>query len=119
MIRHVKFTYETIDGKIFTSEEEAYCHENSIIYQRSGFRFYDRNKHVIKDIEHACNEADYFTIDHSKVKENKAFVVMTLYYSYGLLFPDDILDNVEVKRYRVDDDDGCWKPVSRKKAKRE
>lgn len=118
MIKHVKITYETIDGKIFTSEDEAWHHETEGIYKQSGFRFYDRNRHVIKDIEHTYDEADYFTVDHSKVKENKAFIDMAYYY-YGWIFPDDILDNVEAKRYRYDDDGCCWKPVSRKKAERE
>lgn len=118
MIRHVIVKYETIDGKIFTDEDEAYHHEIAVIYKRSGFRFYDRNRHVIKDIEHAYDKADYFTVDHSKAKENKAFIEMAHYY-YGWLFPDDILDNVEAKRYRYDDDEWCWKPVSRKKADRE
>ena len=118
MIRHVIFKYETIDGKIFTDEGEACRHESAVIYKRSGFRFYDRNRRVIKDIEKCYDEADYFTVDHSKVKENKVFIDMAEYH-YGWFFPDDILDNVEAKRYRYDDDECCWKPVSRKKAERE
>lgn len=113
MITHVTVTYETVDGRIFNDEDEAYAYENNLIYRNSGFRFYNGGRRLIKDISLCYDKADFFTIDHSKEKENQMFMEMAILY-FGWPFPHDILENKEVKRYRYDDDKSCWKPVSRK-----
>lgn len=113
MIEHVKRTFETIDGKIFDNEDEAYAYENQLIYKRSGFRFYRDGRHMIKEVERCYDECDYFTVDHSKKKENQDFLDMAFYY-YGWGFPGDILENTSAKKYRYDFDENKWKSVSRK-----
>ncbi len=114
MVRHVTVTYETVDGKIFTDEDEAYAYENELLYKKSGFRFYRNGGRLIKDISRCYDESEFFTIDHSKVKENHEFLEMVIFY-YGWAFPHDILENTKAKRYKYDDDKSCWKSVSRTK----
>ena len=114
MIVHTKITYEAMDGKLFTDEDEAYRYENGLIYKKSGFRFYRKDRSIIKDISLCYDEADYFTIDHSKTEANKVLVEMAFDH-YGWVFPKDILENTEAKRYRYDYHNGCWRPASRRK----
>ena len=110
MITHTEITYETIDGRIFDSEEEAYNHELSIIYQRSGFRFFYEDGTPITDVSRCYDDSDYFTIDHSKDKENCEFVNMTGYY-FGYEFPEGVLMNKSITKYKYDMRDWSWKPA--------
>lgn len=114
MLKHVSITYETVDGLIFTDEEAAYLHENMMIYKRSGFRFYRGKRQMIKNVEQCYDEADYFTLDHSKEEANREFLEMA-YYFYGWIFPDDILGDKDAKRFRYNESNSRWESVSRKK----
>lgn len=116
MITHTEITYETIDGQIFDSEEEAYNHELTILYQKSGFRFFDKDGNPITDVSRCYNESDYFTIDHSKDKENYEFVNMTGYY-FGYEFPEGVLMNKRIHKYRYDEDKYRWVPVEIQRVK--
>ena len=110
MITHTEITYETIDGQMFDSEEEAYNHELTILYQKSGFRFFDKDGNPITDVTRCYDDSDYFTIDHSKDKENSEFVSMTGYY-FGYEFTKGVLTNKSITKYRYDEDEWRWKPV--------
>ena len=112
MDKRVDITYIAMDGTEFKDEEEAYIYESRLIYKKSGFRFYRKNRRIIQDIMLCYDEADYFTIDHSKIEENCEFVEMARYY-LGWIFPDDILTNTYAKRYRYDYNEFCWKSVSK------
>lgn len=114
MIEHVKITFETIDGKIFDDADEAWLHEHEVVYKKSGFRFYNNDRKLIRDIEKCYNDASYFTIDHSKIQENKRFIDMAVLY-YGWGFPHDVLKKTEVKRYKYDKEKYRWKPLLNKK----
>lgn len=113
MIVHVVYTYETCDGKIFTDAKDAYEHETNYLYKKSGIRFYDESKDaLIEDVTLCYQKCNYFTIDHSKKKENE-FFLKAAWENYGYLFPDDVLTNKSVKKYRYDTKINDWVPVSK------
>lgn len=114
MIEHVTIIYETIDGKMFNDIDEAYSHEHELIYKKSGFRFYNEDRKLIRSVEKSYNDASYFTIDHSKIQENKQFINMAVLY-YGWGFPHDVLENTDVRRYKYDEEKYRWKPLLNKK----
>ena len=107
MKEHSIVWYESEDGKIFTDELECLAHDINVLYQKSGFKFYNGRKLIkeFKPVEDHFATSDSFsnatkmTIDRSKEKENEAFMSVYEYYGCCCFISDAYKGKIGKKGY--------------------
>ena len=83
---HIEW-FEADDGKIFQDEMSCIDYEYQLLYTASGYRFY-KDGQMLKTVPSnlsAVSSFDYYTLDESNPKANKAFKDYS-YHMYGYDF---------------------------------
>ena len=82
--------YESNDGRIFSDESDCMKYEFQKLYEASGYRFYKdgRKLDIVPEDLSSVNSFDYYTLDVTKIKENRMFTKYGT-HNYGYLFDSD------------------------------
>lgn len=109
MIEHVSITYEAFDGTMFDDDVKCIEYEVGKLYEKSGIRFINADGTVVEtfengDLDRYYEDAEFATIDRSKMKENMRFYDAAV-YGYGWILLGDMLKNTETaEKYRFEMD---------------